>query len=189
MKLDTVPPPSILIVEDDRHCRGLVASVSLAMGFDPVLRSGSGQEGFAIFVDRQPDLVIVDNNMDPMDGIELIRWIRNQDASPAPLTPVIMMSAYTEVVHVMNARDAGVSEFVAKPLTATKIFTKIKNAVQNPRPFVKAAGYFGPDRRRGTDQPLEGPERRRVTPRTEDLPEDLRRRIGNSVERSGGVLW
>ena len=58
------------------------------------------------------------------------------------------------------ARDAGVTEFLAKPISAKGLYQRILNVVANPRPFIKTKTYFGPDRRRNTNNAYIGPERR-----------------------------
>ena len=58
------------------------------------------------------------------------------------------------------ARDAGVTEFLAKPISAKGLYQRILNVVANPRPFIKTKTYFGPDRRRNTSNAYIGPERR-----------------------------
>ena len=61
---------------------------------------------------------------------------------------------------VTVARDAGVTEFLAKPISAKGLYQRILNVVANPRPFIKTKTYFGPDRRRNTSNAYIGPERR-----------------------------
>jgi two-component system chemotaxis response regulator CheY len=60
----------------------------------------------------------------------------------------------------MAARDAGVTEFVVKPITAKAILDRIQAVIFGPRPFVKTDGYFGPDRRRANAAGYAGPFRR-----------------------------
>jgi two-component system, chemotaxis family, chemotaxis protein CheY len=60
----------------------------------------------------------------------------------------------------MMARDAGVTEFLAKPISAKALYQRIVNVVVSPRPFIKTKSYFGPDRRRNTTNAYIGPERR-----------------------------
>ena len=62
----------------------------------------------------------------------------------------------------MMARDAGVTEFLAKPISAKALYQRIVNVVVSPRPFIKTKSYFGPDRRRNTVTAYIGPERRGV---------------------------
>jgi hypothetical protein len=61
----------------------------------------------------------------------------------------------------MSARDAGVTEFLCKPISAKALYERILNVVANPRPFIKSKTYFGPDRRRGVNPNYVGPERRK----------------------------
>jgi hypothetical protein len=61
---------------------------------------------------------------------------------------------------VTVARDAGVTEFLAKPISAKGLYQRILNVVASPRPFIKTKTYFGPDRRRNTNNAYIGPERR-----------------------------
>jgi hypothetical protein len=61
----------------------------------------------------------------------------------------------------MAARDAGVTEFLVKPLSAKALYERILSVVLHPRPFVRTKNYFGPDRRRNSNPGYAGPERRR----------------------------
>jgi hypothetical protein len=63
----------------------------------------------------------------------------------------------------MVARDAGITEFLAKPISAKSLYDRILNVVLKPRPFVKTKTYFGPDRRRNVNPNYGGLERRRTT--------------------------
>ena len=58
------------------------------------------------------------------------------------------------------ARDAGVTEFLAKPITAQNLFARITEILERPRAFVRCNGYFGPDRRRHEIENYMGPWRR-----------------------------
>jgi hypothetical protein len=61
---------------------------------------------------------------------------------------------------VEAARDAGVTEFLAKPITAHDLFSRIAEIVERPRGFVRCESYFGPDRRRRMVDDYAGPWRR-----------------------------
>ncbi|MDF1750597.1 MAG: response regulator [Alphaproteobacteria bacterium] len=106
------------------------------------------------------DLVIMDWNMEPMNGIELTKFIRLSEESPNRYLPIIIMSDNTSPSWVFEARDAGVSEFLVKPLTMRSIRQRIDAALISPRSFVRSATYFGPDRRRRNNPKYDGPERR-----------------------------
>jgi len=94
-----------------------------------------------------------------MDGLELVRRLRMGEGSANPFVPVIMISGYAESRLLAAARDVGINEFMAKPISARALMTRVLSVLQTPRSFVRTAGYFGPDRRR---RPMlhNGPERR-----------------------------
>jgi len=72
-----------------------------------------------------------------------------------------MLTAHSERKRVTAARDAGVTEFMVKPISASALHQRIVNVIANPRRFIKTATYFGPDRRRNNAPGYTGPERRR----------------------------
>ena len=95
-----------------------------------------------------------------MNGIELTKFIRLSEESPNRYLPIIIMSDNTAPSWVFEARDAGVTEFLVKPLTMRSIRQRIDAALISPRTFVRSATYFGPDRRRRNNPKYDGPERR-----------------------------
>jgi DNA-binding response OmpR family regulator len=72
-----------------------------------------------------------------------------------------MLTGHSEKKRVVAARDAGVTEFLAKPISAKGLYQRIVNVVANPRPFIKTKTYFGPDRRRNVNPNYVGTERRK----------------------------
>jgi DNA-binding response OmpR family regulator len=87
--------------------------------------------------------------------------IRQPGANANPYVPIIMLTGYCEKKRVLMARDAGVTEFLAKPISAKALYQRVVTIVLNPRPFIRTRSYFGPDRRRNTTQNFVGPERRK----------------------------
>ena len=113
-------------------------------------------EGMQMF---RPDLVISDWRMDPVDGIELATWLRNSKDSPNPFVPIIMLTAYAEQERVAEARDAGVTEMLVKPMSVKSLYMRILTCIEKPRSFIRIDRYFGPDRRRRNLR-YQGPNRR-----------------------------
>jgi CheY-like chemotaxis protein len=99
--------------------------------------------------------------MEPLDGIKFIKMMRNNDTSHSRYVPIIVLTAHSEPSAIEQARDAGVHEFVAKPVSATKLNTKIKRIIEHPRSFIRTEYYFRHDRRR-QDPNYRGPERRQA---------------------------
>ena len=151
---------SILIVEDNQPMLELLKSMLLAYGFKDIQTARNGEEGFRAFCQIKPDLVITDWMMKPVDGISFTRRVRNDPASPNQFVPVILMTGFSERRRVMQARDAGVTEFLVKPFNARDFYRRIVQVIEYPRQFVRAEGFFGPDRRRKKNENYIGPRRR-----------------------------
>lgn len=151
---------SVLIVEDNAPMLGLLKSLLGIYGFRSILTAKDGDEGFRIFCNTKPDLVITDWMMKPVDGISFSRRIRNDPLSPDPFIPIILMTGFSQKRRVMQARDAGVTEFLVKPFSARDLYRRITQIVERPRQFVRSENFFGPDRRRKNTENYDGPRRR-----------------------------
>ena len=149
-----------LIVEDNAHMRSLLRALLNSVGIKEIAEAAHGGAALQILRERKSDLVLSDLAMKPMDGLEFTRQVRNADASPNPFVPIIMITGHTEKHRVEAARDAGVTEFLAKPITAANLFARIAEIVERPRAFVRCESYFGPDRRRRMIEDYAGPWRR-----------------------------
>jgi two-component system, chemotaxis family, chemotaxis protein CheY len=149
-----------LVVEDNAHMRTLLRSLLGALGLKHVYEAEDGAEAFRILRDCRPDMILTDLTMAPTDGIAFTREVRLSHESPNPYVPIIMITGHTERHRVEAARDAGVTEFLAKPITTQNLFLRIAEVVERPRPYVRCKDYFGPDRRRHVDLDYEGPWRR-----------------------------
>ena len=151
---------SVLVVEDDPHMRSLLRAALDCLGIRRISEAADGTAALKVLEERTIDLILTDMVMSPMDGIEFTYKVRNAPDSPNPFVPVIMITGHAERSRVMQARDAGVTEFLAKPLTSHKLFAHIAQIMERPRDFVRCAGYFGPDRRRHRPYDYAGPWRR-----------------------------
>jgi two-component system, chemotaxis family, chemotaxis protein CheY len=151
---------SILIVEDNQHMRQLIAQVLKTMGVMEIYQADGAQRGLAIIRTQKPDIIITDWLMEPMDGLEFTRAIRNDPHSPARLTPIILMTGYSAQSRVTQARDMGVTEFLVKPFTAESLAKRLAHVINQPRDFIAAPKFAGPDRRRKRDETYRGPRRR-----------------------------
>ena len=105
--------------------------------------------------------------MEPLDGLEFTRIVRNQPDSPYPFVPIILLTSQGAFDRVQEVRDNGVTEFLVKPVMAQALYTRIANVIQKPRQFMRASEYFGPDRRR-TIKDFRSEERRANTEEDEN---------------------
>lgn len=152
---------NFLVVDDNKHMRALVKTILNALGVRNCAEAIDGADAFKELRHFPADLIICDWNMDPLDGLDFTRLVRTGKDSPNPFVPIIMLTGHTEMSRVIEARDAGVHEFLAKPISAKKLYSRIKVIIERPRPFVRTHSYFGPDRRRKRTTPYKGPERRK----------------------------
>jgi CheY-like chemotaxis protein len=151
---------NILLVDDNHHMRVLLTEILRAIGVRQVFEANDGAEALRIMRSQQVDIIMTDLAMQPLDGLDFVRRLRNTPESPNPMAPVIMITGHSTLRRVAEARDAGVNEFLSKPVTARGVLERIARVVDNPRPFVRSEDYFGPDRRRRADPNYNGPRRR-----------------------------
>jgi two-component system chemotaxis response regulator CheY len=149
----------ILVVDDNPHMRSIVVAILRGAGFTRVKEASDGAHALEEMRAGVPDIIIVDLKMDPIDGLEFTHMMRTAPDSPSPFVPIIMMTGHTERSKVMAARDAGINEFVAKPISAKTLLQRIVAVIDRPRAFIRSTGYTGPCRRRG-HQDHAGPWRR-----------------------------
>lgn len=151
---------TLLLVEDVQPMLTVTASVLNIFGFQNVVTARNGREAFTLFQIHKPDLVITDWIMEPESGVDLINKIRTSPSSPDPYVPVILMSGYSDRMHVELARDNGATEFLLKPFTAKDLYGRIAQIIEKPRQFVDVDDFFGPDRRRRRNVPYAGKDKR-----------------------------
>lgn len=150
----------VLVVEDTVPMRKIIVAVLGAIGVSKITQAGNGEQAYQKFKNSPIDLIITDWLMEPMDGIELTKKIRMGDDSPNRFVPIVMITGYSAMKRVQDARDAGVTEFLVKPFTAHDIGKRIAYTINKPRDFIECPSYFGPDRRRVTVPNYSGPYRR-----------------------------
>ena len=150
----------VLLADDNQHMRAILAAVLAGFGVTHVRECWDGAEALDALRQWPADLAIIDFQMAPIDGVEFTRLVRNAGDSPNPFLPIIMVTGHAARTRVTEARDAGVTEFIVKPITGRAIVDRLNAVIFKPRPFVRTSDYFGPDRRRRQDPDYEGPMRR-----------------------------
>lgn len=150
---------SVLVVEKHSHMRTILRQVLRQFGIANVFDAADPATGFQRYKDCFPDIVILDWGPD-FDGLGLVTRIRAGADAANPWAPVIMCTANTEKRHIVEARDAGATEYLLKPVSAKSIYDRIVSVVDDARAFVRTQAFTGPDRRRSA-MPFGGEERRK----------------------------
>ena len=150
-----------LVVDDNKHMSMLIKNLLHALGSRMVAEANDAADAFAELTHFPADIIITDYHMQPLDGLDFVRLVRTGSDSPNPLVPIIMLSGHTEMNKIMQARDAGVHEYLAKPISAKSLYSRIDSIIARPREFIETRSFFGPDRRRRA-MSFTGPERRQA---------------------------
>jgi len=138
----------VMVVDDNDHMRRLLRSILEALSVSQVREAANGMIALNDSKLVLPDVIITDMMMEPVNGLEFTRMLRDDLTHPATRVPVLMITGYSEKQHVEAARDAGVTEFLAKPVTVKGVGARLNSLLTNPRPFVRTQTFTGPDRRR-----------------------------------------
>lgn len=136
----------------------LMSSMLKAFGVGDIMVCEGGNEAIELLTVTQArtksryitsvDIVLMDWLMHKGSGKELLSWIRNHEKDSVRFLPVIVVSGYTTQFITATTRDLGANETLVKPISGTGLASRICAVIENPRPFIKAPQYFGPDRRR-----------------------------------------
>ena len=121
----------VLVCDDSLQIRALVQTCLAAFGIKDIHVAGDGDTAFELLKEINPDLVITDWNMPPTSGLEFVEQIRQNMDAPNPYVPIIMLTGHTEVERVKIARDAGVSTFLAKPVSALSLYKRLASLVED----------------------------------------------------------
>ncbi|MAF50429.1 MAG: hypothetical protein CMM10_19410 [Rhodospirillaceae bacterium] len=152
----------VLLVEANEFLREVLGSMLRELNFGHVEICRTPDQAFNYFRSHAVDLIV----SDWAPGAEELRFLkmaRTSPDSPNRMIPIIVVSAFSELRHVEMARDLGMTEFLALPLSAKILYDHICAVIEHPRLFVETPTYFGPDRRRHQVS-FDGEERRTHAP-------------------------
>lgn len=116
---------NILFVEDDAIMRQETFNL-LEIFFNQVFVAKDGVEGYEIYHNSQPDIILTDIKMPKMDGLELIEYIRKEDRK----IPICILSSHSEKEILLKALNAGIDAFVLKPITLESLLEALTKAFE-----------------------------------------------------------
>lgn len=151
---------NVLVADGNRHMRTLLKGVLRTLGLRSIRESTDGPSALKELNLVPIDLLITEYSLDTLDGHDLTRLVRTAPDISNPYLPVIMLTGHTEHHIVAKARDVGVNEFLAKPISAEALYARLVGIVFHPREFVITHSFIGPERRRKRLHSFKGNERR-----------------------------
>jgi CheY-like chemotaxis protein len=153
----------VMVVDDNNFSLRLTTQTLLGFGIQTRYLCTDSHSAVEILKSFPIDLLIVDCDMPGPDGYDLVGWLRRSRLEPNAYTPALMISGHTLESQVTKARDCGASFIITRPITAAVLLERILWMARDPRAFVEAGDYVGPDRRFNEPQLPEGQEERRAS--------------------------
>lgn len=170
---------TVLVVDENKNTLALITQMLRGFGVGQVEKACDAPSALAVLRSKQIDLIICDWQMTPVDGVKFTQLVRRAPASENPFVPIIMLTAHGAPDLVFKARDAGITEFLVKPISPATLLARIVSVVKSPRDFIETPDFFGPDRRRKSI-PHSGSERRVDPPKIADRSNEGRASSGTS---------
>jgi DNA-binding response OmpR family regulator len=117
------PQPVVLAADDDEDILELVAFRLERSGYT-VLRARDGEEALRLALEAKPDLAVLDVMMPKLDGFELTRRLRADDATSR--MPIILLTARTQDADVQAGFDAGADDYLRKPFSPQELRARVQ---------------------------------------------------------------
>ena len=138
---------NLLVAEPSQHMASLIATMLRSIGVHSIAIVNDGPATLTALQHTSYAALIVSDWLGPVDGIGIVRIIRAAEPADRCL-PIVMVFSEASRSRIEAARDAGVTEFVRKPLSAAILEARLAQAIERPRPVIRGESYAGPDRRR-----------------------------------------
>lgn len=127
MELDT--SIKILIAEDNPNLRQVLVNIIKKIGYDKILEAENGEIAWQFVQRGGVELVLTDWAMPELDGMQLLKKIRNSKAPTCDI-PFLMITAADTKNAIMSAGKSGVDAYVIKPFSVSTVVEKIKEAIE-----------------------------------------------------------
>lgn len=124
----------VLIVEDDKSIRNFIRAILEANNYDVII-ANTGTEAYSLITSQCPDLVILDLGLPDMDGVKILKKVREWSGMP-----IIVVSARTHEKDKVEALDMGADDYITKPFGTSELLARIRTAIRHSR-----AAYLAPD--------------------------------------------
>ena len=162
MANEEITKRGVLVADHSQHMAALVSVMLRSLGRKDIREAYDATKAMSELKRRVFDVMIIDDDLNGMDGVAFTKKLRACTDCQNRYLPVIMMSAAPDAKRIAEARDSGVTEFLRKPFAANHLQTRLTSIEANPRGFIEAGEYKGPDRRRKIVDV--GAERRETSP-------------------------
>jgi len=150
----------ILLLSDRRHAAQTMRSVLNHAGVSHITCVDNSRRAIELLTMNHFEAVFCSESCEAVLDLSFPIAVRRVAGILNPLVPVFVFQENARRRHVEAARDTGATDFLTCPVSPKTVMTKLEAAVVNPRPFIKAPDYFGPDRRAKVRPVWHGEEQR-----------------------------
>ena len=122
----------ILLVDDEKFICNLVQRMLMDLGYRSIATAGDGKEGLHTLVSASPpiDVVILDLEMPEIDGMDFLRYVRNDPATPDHEVPVVVLTGHADMENIQKAAAIGIHGFLVKPVSKAHLDKQIRRALE-----------------------------------------------------------
>jgi CheY-like chemotaxis protein len=152
---------SVLVADANNFSRGLIGEILRSLNVTNISAARDAEMAHAYLIDRPIDVILLSwEEGDAFDGLGFVRALRRHDDDRLRRLPVVLITAGLTRQTVIAGRDAGVDEFLAKPISPMAMRQRLEMVIETPRPFIDCSVYLGPCRRRKNPADYYGAKRR-----------------------------
>jgi len=126
--------PLILIVEDEEAISSFISAILTSNNFN-ILKTGKGREAVSLAASHSPDLILLDLGLPDLDGVEVIKSIREWTG-----IPIIVVSARGHEREKVEALDLGADDYITKPFGTSELLARIRTEIRHSQ-----KGFAGQD--------------------------------------------
>jgi len=122
---ETIAGPAVVVIEDEPQIRRFLRAALVSQGYR-FYEAETGRDGLAEAATRQPDVIILDLGLPDVDGLELIRRVREWST-----VPIIVLSARDQEGDKIKALDLGADDYVSKPFGVGELLARMRAALRH----------------------------------------------------------
>lgn len=150
----------VLVAESNPRTRYIITALLSGYGVGDVDETADAIGALECYKEAAHDIIVADWDMPEGGGLQLTRAVRRSDDPAGQTVPIILVTAYTGKHRIAEARDAGVTEILCKPVSAKGLYLRLANVILYPKDTIKTPTFLGPDRRRFQSRGFAFDERR-----------------------------
>ncbi|WP_417828925.1 response regulator [Thalassospira sp.] len=119
----------IVVIEDDIYIRQVIIRLLRQVGFRSIYEASDGKSGIEQVIRTRPDIILCDIHMEPMNGLDFLKALRNFKHPTLSTLPVIFLTSDAQSETVVAARDLDVSGYIAKPVSVRQLKEKLDSVL------------------------------------------------------------